>query len=156
MFTTEQLTQIRSVKRRNPQQLIKRRQWVSSREWWMVGFYLLLLVLGLPSLFAFSGCGMIVISSFIFNGLRSLAADAADEEGDADALFLSMARLATTLCAEYTWFSNCLYMPNVAVHTVHLYDRWAGFSVILWSRATWFSSFHWYTLKLITIKFQIL
>lgn len=28
--------------------------------------------------------------------------------------------LATLLCAEYTWFSNCLYMPNVAVHTVHL------------------------------------
>ena len=55
-------------------------------------------------------------------------------------------RLCTTyLWAEYTWLSKSLYWPKVAVHTVHLYERCAGFSVFMWSLATWFNSFHWYT-----------
>lgn len=76
----------------------------------------------------FAGWGVIVISSLILRGLvvESLAAFA-----DVLDLFLSITRLATTLWAEYTWFSNCLYMPNVAVHTVHLYERCAGFKVKL-------------------------
>ena len=56
---------------------------------------------------------------------------------------LLSAFLATPLCAVYTWFSNSLYWPKVAVQTVHLYDRCAGFRVLPWSLATWFSSFHW-------------
>lgn len=92
----------------------------------------------------FAGCGIIVISSLIFNGFRSESFDL--DDGDAGAFFLSITLFATTLCAEYTWFSNCLYIPNVAVQTVHLYDRCAGFNVIPWSRATWFNNFHWYTL----------
>lgn len=91
----------------------------------------------------FAGCGIIVISSLIFNGFKSESFDL--DDGDAGAFFLSITLFATTLCAEYTWFSNCLYIPNVAVQTVHLYDRCAGFNVIPWSRATWFNNFHWYT-----------
>lgn len=107
-----------------------------------------------------AGCGMMVISSLIFNGFSNespalllvtvkplppidlpLSPLLLDDE-----LFflLSTDFFATVLWAEYTWFSNCLYMPNVAVHTVHLYDKCAGFSVILCSRDTWFNSFHWY------------
>ena len=56
-------------------------------------------------------------------------------------LFLSPF-LATPLWAVYTWFSNSLYWPKVAVQTVHLYERWAGFRVLPWSLATWFNSFH--------------
>lgn len=94
----------------------------------------------------FAGCGIIVISSLIFNGFRSESFDL--DDGDAGAFFLSITLFATTLCAEYTWFSNCLYIPNVAVQTVHLYDKCAGFNVIPWSRATWFNNFHWYTCKI--------
>lgn len=98
-----------------------------------------------PAALILGCCGMMVISSLILSGFSSvslfaLTAPLVDED-----VFLSMTLFATTLCAEYTWFSNSLYMPNVAVQTVHLYDRWAGFRVIPWSRATWFSSFHWYT-----------
>lgn len=57
----------------------------------------------------------------------------------------SATRLAATLWAEYTWLSNSLYMPKVAVQTVHLYERCAGLSVSRWSFATWCSNFHWYT-----------
>lgn len=92
-----------------------------------------------------AGCGIIVISSLIFKGFNNESLERFD--GDEGAFFLSITRLATTLWAEYTWFSNCLYIPNVAVQTVHLYDKWAGFRVIPWSRATWFNSFHWYTCK---------
>lgn len=94
----------------------------------------------------FAGCGIIVISSLIFNGFRSESFDL--DDGDAGAFFLSITLFATTLCAEYTWFSNCLYIPNVAVQTVHLYDKCAGFNVIPWSRATWFNNFHWYTCEI--------
>lgn len=66
----------------------------------------------------FAGCGIIVISSLIFNGLRRESLDL--DDGDEGVFFLSITLLATTLCAEYTWFSNCLYIPNVAVQTVHL------------------------------------
>lgn len=97
-------------------------------------------------LVGFAGWGIIVISSLILRGLRSESLDLEDGEEGA-LLFLSITRLATTLCAEYTWFSNCLYIPNVAVQTVHLYDKWAGLRVIPWSRDTWLSSFHWYTYK---------
>lgn len=121
--------------------------------------YLLLLVLGALLLLelldgleveplVFVGCGIIVISSLIFNDfIWSAGLFDGDEVVGVLGPFLSMTRFATTLCAEYTWFSNCLYMPKVAVHTVHLYDKWAGFRVMLWSRATWLSSFHWYTYK---------
>lgn len=107
------------------------------------------------------GCGMIVISSLIFNGLSNespaLLLVTVNPLPPIDLplmpllldvelllFLLSTDFFATVLCAEYTWFSNCLYMPNVAVHTVHLYDKCAGFSVILCSRDTWFNSFHWY------------
>lgn len=102
----------------------------------------------------FAGCGIIVISSLIFNGFRSESFDL--DDGDAGAFFLSITLFATTLCAEYTWFSNCLYIPNVAVQTVHLYDRCAGFNVIPWSRATWFNNFHWYTCEINTHSSQLL
>ena len=59
--------------------------------------------------------------------------------------------LATPLWAVYTWFSNSLYWPKVAVQTVHLYERWAGFRVLPWSLATWFNSFHWYTCAKMTV-----
>lgn len=94
--------------------------------------------------FGFDGCGIIVISSLIFSGFNNESLLFRDAW---TLFFFSITRFATTLCAEYTWLSNCLYMPNVAVHTVHLYDKWAGFKVILWSRATWFNNFHWYTCR---------
>lgn len=100
-----------------------------------------------------AGCGMIVISSLILSGFNNESPPVIVMPlllllAVVFALFLlSMAFLATVLWAEYTWFSNCLYIPNVAVHTVHLYDKWAGFKVMLCSRETWFSSFHWYICK---------
>ena len=95
----------------------------------------LALACGADLLVGFAGCGIMVISSLIFKGLRSESLDLEDGEEGA-LLFLSITRFATTLWAEYTWFSNCLYIPNVAVQTVHLYDRCAGFKVMPWSRAT--------------------
>ena len=89
-----------------------------------------------------AGCGIIVISSFIFNGFRSesfdgvkllrwLVADMVLLAAVLELIFLpSIAFLATVLCAVYTCVSNCLYMPKVAVQTVHLYERWAGFKVM--------------------------
>lgn len=75
-----------------------------------------------------------VISSFILNGCFNIDAPAPgttkllrlllptllllDDVADLDLLSLDF--FATVLWAEYTWFSNCLYMPKVAVHTVHL------------------------------------
>lgn len=105
------------------------------------------LSISIDRLFLDAGCGIIVISSFILSGFNKesplvilpLLLPLAVEF-----FLLSIAFLATVLCAEYTWFSNCLYMPKVAVHTVHLYDKCAGFRVILCSRDTWFNSFHRY------------
>lgn len=116
-----------------------------------------------------AGCGIIVISSLILSGFSSESFELVLADFEPlllppppfvdPLLFPSIAFLATVLCAEYTWFSNCLYMPKVAVHTVHLYERWAGLSVMLWSRDTWLSSFHWYICvmrksKIFTIQFK--
>ena len=70
-------------------------------------------------------CGIIVISSDTLIGCLGLVWLEPDgllpDEPDA------LLPLLAPLCTVYTWFSNSLYCPNVAVHTVHLYDRWAGF-----------------------------
>lgn len=54
----------------------------------------------LLDLVVFAGCGIIVISSFIFNGLSSESFDL--DDGVEGAFFLSITRFATTLWAEYT------------------------------------------------------
>lgn len=52
-----------------------------------------------PALVAdFVGCGMIVISSFIFKGFNNVSFFVVAEDG----VFLSITRLATVLWAEYT------------------------------------------------------
>lgn len=117
-------------------------------------------------LFRDAGWGVMVISSLILNGcfnidapplgaaklLRLLLLPLLLLDVLADFVLLSLDFFVTVLWAEYTWFSNCLYMPNVAVHTVHLYDKWAGFKVIPCSRDTWFNNFHWYICTLNCMK----
>lgn len=71
------------------------------------------------SLIRLVGWGIIVISSLIFNGFSSELLPLDDPDVDVELLFL-LSFLATVLWAEYTWFSKSLYMPKVAVQTVHL------------------------------------
>lgn len=101
----------------------------SIRAWFYApNFWFLTLLLELLPNGVFFFWGIIVISSDTLIGCLGfvvwLDPDALWPEEPPEAVPF----LAPPLCAVYTWFSNSLYCPKVAVHTVHLYDRWAGFN----------------------------